>query len=427
MIEERGTAESGGDGHAVPAHRQTVYRLLPRTRKNWRLLEQVLEDQRQLYNAALQERNDAWRLAGRSISYVDQTKALTVCRRDLPEMAAMPVAIQRGTLRRVDEAFKGFFRRARVRTGAVGYPRFKSRRRFDSITVVSGVKLEAGPRGTSGGRLRLPGLGWLTIRRRGDNPHAQGRPVSAVLKREAGRWYAIVCFRVPAAPRNTPGGSADNGVALGIDMNAGQIAASDGRLFHAPDTRRLEARAKRLSRKLARQRRGSRRRERTRRRLAKTRRRMTGMRRNWRHQVTRRIADAADTVCVEALHVRGMTRSARGTVAEPGSRVRQKAGLNRVILATGWAEMRRMLSYKAGRLVAVDPAWTSRTCHACGHVDAGSRRTRSEFQCTACGHADHADANAARNIRRQGLALLHGEVAGLPGRRTVNTQERLAA
>ena len=107
-----------------------------------------------------------------------------------------------------------------------------------------------------------------------------------------------------------------------------------------------------------------------------------------------------------------------------GSRVRQKAGLNRVILATGWAELRRMLSYKAGRLVAVDPAWTSRTCHACGHVDAGSRRTRSEFQCTACGHADHADANAARNIRRQGLALLHGEVAGLPGRRTVNTQER---
>ena len=229
-----------------------MYRLLPRTRKNWRLLERVLEDQRQLYNAALQERNDAWRLAGRSISYVDQTKALTVCRRDLPEMAAMPVAIQRGTLRRVDEAFKGFFRRVRARTGAVGYPRFKSRRGFDSITVVSGVKLEAGPRGTSGGQLRLPGLGWLTIRRRGDTPHAQGRPVSAVLKREAGRWYVIVCFRVPAAPRNTPGGSADNGVALGVDMN-GQIAASDGRLFHAPDTRRLEARAKRLSRKLARQ------------------------------------------------------------------------------------------------------------------------------------------------------------------------------
>ena len=87
---------------------------------------------------------------------------------------------------------------------------------------------------------------------------------------------------------------------------------------------------------------------------------MTGMRRNWRHQVTRRIADTADTVCVEDLHVRGMTRSARGTVDKPGSRVRQKAGLNRIILATGWAEMRRMLSYKAGQLVAVDPAWTSR-------------------------------------------------------------------
>ncbi len=83
---EHDAAGSGEAGSAVSVHRQTVYRLLPRTRKNWRLLERVLEDQRQLYNAALQERNDAWRLSGRSISYVDQTKALTVCRR---EMAAM--------------------------------------------------------------------------------------------------------------------------------------------------------------------------------------------------------------------------------------------------------------------------------------------------------------------------------------------------
>ena len=201
MIEEHGTAESGGDGHAVPAHRQTVYRLLPRTRKNWRLLERVLEGQRQLYNAALQERSDAWRLAGRSISYVDQTKALTVCRRDLPEMAAVPVAIQRGTLRRVDEAFKGFFRRVRAREGAVGYPRFRSRRRFDSITVLSGVKLEAGPRGTSGGRLRLPGFGWLTIRRRGGNSACAGPPG---LGRAEARGRQVVCHCLFPGPGSPP-------------------------------------------------------------------------------------------------------------------------------------------------------------------------------------------------------------------------------
>ena len=70
-----------------------------------------------------------------------------------------------------------------------------------------------------------------------------------------------------------------------------------------------------------------------------------------------------------------------------------------------------MLEYKAGRLVAVDPRNTSRTCHACGHVDAASRRSQAVFHCVACGHAGHADANAARNIRRRGLALLLGDGA----------------
>ena len=145
----------------------------------------------------------------------------------------------------------------------------------------------------------------------------------------------------------------------------------------------------------------------------------------------RALADAAFTVAVEDLRVRSMTRSARGAAEEPGSRVRAKAGLNRVILATGWAELRAMLACKAGRVVAVDPAYTSRTWaagagsgpRAGGYVDAGSRRARAEFQCTAGagpgprlparigggsgGHADHTDANAGGNIRRRGLALLH--------------------
>ena len=68
-----------------------------------------------------------------------------------------------------------------------------------------------------------------------------------------------------------------------------------------------------------------------------------------------------------------------------------------------------MIGYKAAQLIAVDPAHTSQTCAACGHVDPASRRTRADFHCVACGHADHADLNAARNIRRRGLALLHGE------------------
>ena len=172
----------------IRAHRQVVYRLLPQTRSNWQWLETTLEAQRQLYNAALEERIDFHRKTGKSRTYFDQCKALTECRAELPEMAECGIAIQRGTLKRLDGSFKGFFNR--LRKGAkAGFPKFKGRRFFDSITIVSGVKVRDGT-------LHIPGFGPMTVRRKGGNPHPDGRPVSAVLKRAGGKWTAVVCLAV---------------------------------------------------------------------------------------------------------------------------------------------------------------------------------------------------------------------------------------
>ncbi|MXX89233.1 MAG: transposase [Boseongicola sp. SB0665_bin_10] len=140
-------------------HRQVACRLLPQTRANWHWLETTLEAQRQPYNAALEERIDFHRKTGKSRTYFDQCKALTACRRELPEMAECAVGIQRGTLKRLDESFKGFFNR--LKKGAkAGFPKFRGRRFLDSITIVSGVKLRDGT-------LHIPGFGPMTIRRKG--------------------------------------------------------------------------------------------------------------------------------------------------------------------------------------------------------------------------------------------------------------------
>ena len=125
-------------------------------------------------------------------------------------------------------------------------------------------------------------------------------------------------------------------------------------------------------------------------------------RKNWQHHVSRRIAAKAQTVVIEKLNTRGMTKSAKGTTDEPGTNVRQKAGLNRVILHTGWAALGQMLNYKAAEVIEVSAAYTSQTCSTCGVIDADSRRSQSEFKCVACGHAQNADLNAARNIRASG-------------------------
>jgi putative transposase len=112
-------------------------------------------------------------------------------------------------------------------------------------------------------------------------------------------------------------------------------------------------------------------------------------------------------VVVEALKVRSMSASAKGSVAAPGKRVRQKSGLNRAILDQGWGMFRAMLAYKladrGGRLIEVPAAYTSQTCARCGVVDAGSRQDQAKFICAACGHEANADSNAAIVILKRGL------------------------
>ena len=117
-----------------------------------------------------------------------------------------------------------------------------------------------------------------------------------------------------------------------------------------------------------------------------------------------------------------MTASAKGTIENPGRNVRQKSGLNRVMLDTAMGEIRRNLEYKCGRVIEVNPAYTSQTCFECGHTDKENRKTQARFQCVSCGFVSNADTNAAINIRRLGMAQLHGEGRSVL-KRTPTTRE----
>jgi IS605 OrfB family transposase len=133
--------------------------------------------------------------------------------------------------------------------------------------------------------------------------------------------------------------------------------------------------------------------------IARLKARETDRRKDWAEKMTTEIVRRFDVIKVEDLRVRNMTRSAKGTREKPGRKVRQKAGLNRGILRSGWGVLVRRLEQKApGRVVKVNAAFTSQRCSACGHVDAKSRKSQARFVCTACGFACHADMNAAINI-----------------------------
>ncbi|HFO1783386.1 TPA: RNA-guided endonuclease InsQ/TnpB family protein [Escherichia coli] len=139
--------------------------------------------------------------------------------------------------------------------------------------------------------------------------------------------------------------------------------------------------------------------------------RIANIRRDYLHKVTTTVSKNHAMIVIEDLKVSNMSKSAAGTVSQPGRHVRAKSGLNRSILDQGWYEMRRQLEYKqlwrGGHVEAVNPAYTSQRCSCCGHTEKANRRTQSKFECKACGYAENADVNAARNI----LAAWHAQMA----------------
>jgi putative transposase len=135
--------------------------------------------------------------------------------------------------------------------------------------------------------------------------------------------------------------------------------------------------------------------------LARVHEKIARQRRNYAHVVSRQLVDEYDTIVLEKLQVRNMTRSAKGTVEHPGRNVAAKAGLNRALLDAGFSMIAQLIAEKAERaarqIIYVDPHYSSQTCAQCGHV-AAENRSGIRFRCIACGHADHADVNAARVI-----------------------------
>jgi len=380
--------------------------LLRPTSKQAAALTACLEDHRQLYNAALEHRRTAYRKAGVTVRYGDQSGELKHIRADDPDgQGRWSFSSQQATLRRLDKAFAAFF--ARVKAGRTpGFPRFKGRGWFDTVEWPKdgdGCRWDSQPEHPSATYVRLQGVGHVRVHQ---HRPVQGRVKTISVKREGNRWYVVLsCDDVPA--KTLPA----TGAAVGIDMGvASLVTTSDGEQRANP--RHLATSADRLAaaqQALARKKRGSKRRRKAVARVAALHAKVRRQRLDTAHKTALTLVRSYDVIVHEDLRIVNMTRSASGTIESPGRNVAQKSGLNRSILDAGWGVFLRVLAYKAesaGReMIAVNPANTSRTCARCGHIAKENRVTQAEFRCTACRHSAHADVNAAVNILRAGLAL----------------------
>jgi putative transposase len=382
------------------------FRLRPTARQHV-ALEQCLASHRELYNAALQERRDAWRPSKTAVFYGDQSAQLKEIRQVRPDVAVWSFCSQQATLRRLNRAFASFFRR--VRAGDTpGYPRFKSAHRFDSVEWPKdgdGCRWQPDIR-----RVYLKGIGQVkvTVHR-----PVEGRVKTIQVRREGRRWMLILsCDQVPSEPLEP------TRAAVGVDVGIASFATtSDGQ--HLPNPRFGRVAAARLAaahQVLTRKQRRSNNRRRAKETVAARHRKLANQRRNFHHHLARTLVVRFDLLVIEDLKIRNLVRrpAPRPDPDQPGrflpNRAAAKAGLHRSIHDAGWAQFVSVLRAKAeeaGRVVIdVDARHTSDRCEACGHTARENRASQAVFSCRACGHTVDADEHAARNILRAGLAHL---------------------
>lgn len=359
--------------------RSYKYRLYP-NRKQTEYLGEMFDLFRELYNAALQERRDAYQKCGITIRYTDQAKQLKEIRRDIPELANYSYSATQQVLRRLDKAFAAFFRR--VKNGETpGYPRFKSRSRFKSVPFVFGDGA-----GIRNNRLHIKGIGQIKVKWHRPIPN-DAKIKQVIVKCSNNKWYAVFQIELP-----DPELVEHPGPAVGIDLGLSSlIATSDGHTVEAPrHFRKTEAKLRRQQRRMSRRRIGSKRWRKAVRQVTKTHAKIANQRRDLAHKISKVLVSAYSLIVFEDLNINGMAKSR----------------LSKSILDAGWNQLITFTLYKAeeagSTIVMVDPYNTSQACSGCGSIVKKSLSVRVHH-CPDCGLIIDRDVNAAINILHRAL------------------------
>ncbi|MFC7639745.1 RNA-guided endonuclease InsQ/TnpB family protein [Streptosporangium lutulentum] len=319
--------------------------------------------------------------------FAEQCRQLTEARAACEWLAAGSIIVQQQALKDFHQAMANFFGQTHRR------PRWRRRGRSEGFRIVAVKPGDVRRLSRKVGQVRIPKVGW--VRFRWSRPMGEAKSFR-VTRDAAGRWH--VAFAIIPEPIPAPGTGAAVGVDRGVVVSA---ALSTGEPLTVPTlSPGQKKRLLRLQRALARAKPGSKRRAKVKAAIARLKAREGDRRKEWVEQTSTDLARRFDVIGIEDLKISAMTRSAKGSITAPGRNVRQKAGLNRGILANGWGHLATRLEHKApGRLWKIDPRYTSQTCNACKHLARESRKSQALFSCVACGHRDHADVNAAKNLR----------------------------
>jgi putative transposase len=339
-----------------------------------------------VYNKALEMRIKAYKRRGEQVSLYNQYTFLTEWRGRMDWIRAVPLGFLRDAVRRVDLGMKAFFRR--LKTGErPGFPRFRSRHRYNSLEYAAVGNYLVGD------RIRVPNMGRIRCRGR-LLPEGQQR-VLRIIRRASG-WYAQIVLddgQQPPTMRPVK-------LAIGIDLGLTHFAAlSDGTFIDNPRWGQRSAHKLRaLQRRVSRRQKGSKRRRKAVKALQRQHERIAAQRRCFCHEHTSILVQKYDLIAYENLNIKGLARTR----------------FAKSILDAAWGTFCNQLSVKAewaGRsAVAVDPHGTSQTCPNCGRVK--PKELSERWHSCECGCECERDHAAAQVILARALGESRATRAG---------------
>lgn len=296
-------------------------------------------------------------------------------------------------LKDLERAYKNFFHKR------AAFPRFKKRGQSDSFRYPQGVKLDQ-----ENSRISLPKLGWIRYR---NSRQVVGDVKNVTVSQSCGHWYVSIQTEYEITEPQHESTSM-----VGLDAGVAKLATlSDGTVFAPINSfKASQKKLARLQREMSRKVKFSNNWKKAKRKVQNLHSLIANIRHDYLHKASTSISKNHAMIVIEDLKVVNMSKSAAGTINQPGRNVRAKSGLNRSILDQGWYELRRQLEYKqswrGGQVLAINPAYTSQKCASCGYTARENRQSQSQFECQVCGYSANADVNGARNILAAGHAAL---------------------
>ena len=346
-------------------------------------LDFLLWQSRIVYNTALEQRITTYKETGKGMSYKTQWTYFRDLRRDNPDTLGLVNADSlQQLLRRLDKSFTAFFRRLKANEKP-GFPRFKSRNRFNSIefTYANGCKLRMNEHGRMSFYIQNVGEMRMCYHRAiPDDANIK----HVIIKRYNERWYVFLMIELPNPEKRIE----QTGNQVGIDVGLKTLAAlSTGELIENPHWMRQSlAKLRRLQRHASRHIKGSNRQKKTYRKIARLHEQIANQRTDYLHKISNKLVAENDLIAIENLSLGFMNKNRHLSLSSYDA---------------GFGLLRQMIEYEAEsagiQIIAVNPSNTTQACSGCGSIVPKGLSVRVH-KCPYCGLVLDRDVNAARNI-----------------------------